>query len=136
MVNAIDNLQNIFRTVQLVRQNLTPEIPLIGFAGSPWTCATYMVEGGASKSFSIIKTMLYEQPAVLHQLLQALTKVTIDYLNEQIRSGAQVIMLFDTWGGVLSHAKFPEFSLNYLAQIARGLIAENQGQDCASHIFY
>jgi len=92
-------------------------VPLIGFAGSPWTVATYMVEGGSSKTFGVIKRMMYESPRELHRLLELLAKATILYLNAQIAAGAQAVMLFDTWGGVLTPAQYEEFSLRHMAQV-------------------
>jgi uroporphyrinogen decarboxylase len=116
-----ERLGFVLEAIRLTQKNMPRPIPLIGFAGSPWTCATYMIEGGSSKNFAIIKTLLFREPDVLHGLLQRLTNATIEYLNAQIDAGVQAIMLFDTWGGVLSHADFPLFSLNYLKQIAHGV---------------
>lgn len=123
-----DALGYVMKTIQYVCDELDDQLPLIGFAGSPWTVATYMVEGGATKSFSTIKAMLYRNPAVLHNLLERLTTLTIDYLNAQIRAGVRVIMLFDSWGGVLAHNNFDEFSLQYMRRIAEGLQREIDGQ--------
>lgn len=116
-----ERLSFVMEAIRLTQKNMPRPIPLIGFAGSPWTCATYMVEGGASKNFSIIKTLLFRRPDLLHDLLQRITTATVDYLNAQIKAGVQAIMVFDTWGGVLSHADYPLFSLNYLRQISQGL---------------
>jgi len=124
----VESLDYVFQTIQLIQQNLKGRLPLIGFAGSPWTCATYMVEGGSSKNFSMIKSLLYQQPTVMHELLQNLTEATIHYLNAQIVSGVQAVMVFDTWGGVLTGADYQNFSLNYLRQIAQGLIRQQDGQ--------
>lgn len=121
-------LQYVMNAVRTIRRELKGEVPLIGFAGSPWTLATYMVEGGATKTFSKIKKMLYSEPALLHQLLDKLAEAVILYLNAQIKAGAQAIMLFDTWGGVLSHQAYPLFSLHYMHKIVDGLIRENEGQ--------
>ncbi|RMG29585.1 MAG: uroporphyrinogen decarboxylase [Gammaproteobacteria bacterium] len=115
------DLGYVMDTVRLIRRELDGRVPLIGFAGSPWTLATYMVEGGGSRDFRRIKGMLYEQPALLHRLLDVVTEAVTAYLDAQIAAGAQALMLFDTWGGVLSHRAFPEFSLQYMARIARGL---------------
>ena len=92
--DAIDRLQYVFAAIRLVKQHLANCLPLIGFAGSPWTCATYMVEGGSSKNFAIIKNMLYREPTILHDLLQRLTQVTIKYLNAQISAGEQYVFFF------------------------------------------
>src|SRR6201998_1543682 len=108
-------LKYVIDAVALVRRELGGRVPLIGFAGSPWTVATYMVEGGSSKTFGLIKRMMYESPRELHRLLELLAKATILYLNAQIAAGAQAVMLFDTWGGVLTPAQYEEFSLRHMA---------------------
>ncbi|MCJ8298972.1 MAG: uroporphyrinogen decarboxylase, partial [Pseudomonadales bacterium] len=102
--------------------------PLIGFAGSPWTLATYMVEGGSSKDFRHVKKMMYASPEVMHQLLDKLAVSVIDYLNQQILAGAQAVQIFDTWGGVLSGEMYREFSLQYMQKIVAGLIREADGR--------
>lgn len=117
----LNSVNYVFETIRLIQQNLPQHLPLIGFAGSPWTCATYMVEGGSSKNFAVIKSLLYREPRVAHELLQRLTAATIAYLNAQIAAGVQAVMVFDTWGGVLSPADYLTFSLHYLQQIAQGL---------------
>src|SRR3990167_7115725 len=94
-------LRYVMETVRLLRAELNNQVPLIGFAGSPWTVATYMVEGQTSKGFNIVKKMLYREPELLHALLKKITEATILYLQAQIEAGAQVIMIFDTWGGIL-----------------------------------
>jgi uroporphyrinogen decarboxylase len=114
-------LRYVIDAVALVRRELGGRVPLIGFAGSPWTVATYMVEGGGSKTFGHIKRMMYEAPGNLHRLLEILAKSTILYLNAQIAAGAQAVMLFDTWGGVLTPAQYEEFSLRYMAQVVDAL---------------
>ena len=114
-------LRYVMDAIRLCRQELHQKVPLIGFAGSPWTLATYMVEGGASKEFQLIKSMLYQQPALLHQLLNTLAESVEGYLNAQISAGAQAIMLFDTWGGILTTQHYRDFSLNYMQKIIRGL---------------
>ena len=121
--------------VSLVRRELAGRIPLIGFAGSPWTVSTYMVEGGSSKDFGIIKRMMYEAPAVLHRLLDKLAEATTLYLNAQIAAGAQAVMLFDTWGGVLTPAQYLEFSLPYMGCIVAGLTREAAGHRVPSIVF-
>ena len=122
---VIEKLNNVSDAIVLVKKELNHQTPLIGFAGSPWTVATYMVEGGASKTFETIKKMLFAKPAMLHQLLQKITDVTVDYLNAQMDAGADVIMLFDSWGGVLSPDAYQIFSLNYMQQIIKKIKREN-----------
>ena len=122
------DLRYVLDTVRLVRQELAGRVPLIGFAGSPWTLACYMVEGGASKEFAIIKAMLYSEPATLHQLLDVLAHSVAVYLNAQIAVGAQAVMLFDTWGGVLTGDAYKEFSLRYMQAVIAELKRENEGR--------
>lgn len=107
--------------VRMIKRELKQRLPLIGFAGSPWTMATYMVEGGPSKNFSKINAMRYSEPMVLHQLLEKLTHATTNYLNAQINAGVDVIMIFDTWGGVLTTSAYHEFSLHYMRVILEKL---------------
>ncbi|HAS81496.1 MAG TPA: uroporphyrinogen decarboxylase [Verrucomicrobia bacterium] len=114
-------LRYVMDAVRLIRQELHGQVPLIGFAGSPWTLATYMVEGGSSKDYVRIKSLLYDQPLALHRLLVVVTAAVIAYLNAQIAAGAQTLMVFDTWGGILTPRAYREFSLAYLAQIVAGL---------------
>jgi uroporphyrinogen decarboxylase len=121
-------LRYVIDAVALIRRELNGRVPLIGFAGSPWTVATYMVEGGGSKTFGRIKRMMYEAPAVLHRLLDVLARSTISYLNAQISAGAQAVMVFDTWGGVLTPRQFEEFSLHYMAQIVAALTRHADGR--------
>lgn len=116
-----EDLGYVMQAVRLIRHELNNRIPLIGFAGSPWTLATYMIEGGPSKTFSRIKAMVYREPQLLHQLLSVLTKATIDYLNAQIAAGVQAVMIFDTWGGILTTDTFAQFSLQYLKEIVANL---------------
>src|SRR5262245_49144864 len=120
-------LRFVMDAVSLVRRELGGRVPLIGFAGSPWTVATYMVEGGSSRSFGAIKGLLYGSPRDLHRLLDLLAQATRDYLNAQIAAGAQAVMLFDTWGGVLAPADYLEFSLAYMRQVVAGLRREHEG---------
>lgn len=115
--DVADDLGYVMEALMLTRKNLSADVPLIGFSGSPWTLATYMVEGAGSKNFSIIKKMLYSTPAVMHKLLERLAFVIADYLAEQARAGADVLMIFDSWGGVLSHQAYQEFSLHWMKQI-------------------
>ncbi|MFQ6007164.1 MAG: uroporphyrinogen decarboxylase family protein, partial [Woeseia sp.] len=104
-----------------LRQELHGAVPVIGFAGAPWTLATYLVEGGGSKNFATIKAMIYSTPALLHQLLDKLARTITLYLNAQIETGAQVVQLFDTWAGELSPEAYEEFALAYERQVIEGL---------------
>lgn len=123
-----DELRYVLDAVRLIRSELNGRVPLIGFSGSPWTLATYMVEGGGSRDFTLIKTMLYDQPALLHVLLDKLARSVALYLNAQIAAGAQAVMIFDTWGGALSHQAYQEFSLRYMTQIVEALTREHEGR--------
>ena len=118
----------VMDAVRAIRKALKGDVPLIGFSGSPWTLATYMVEGGSSKAFTKIKKMMYEDPNTLHLLLDKLADSVILYLNAQVRAGAQSLMIFDTWGGVLTKRDYLEFSLRYMHKIVDGLIRENEGR--------
>jgi len=118
----------VMNAVRTIRKNLNGDLPLIGFSGSPWTLATYMVEGGSSKAFTRIKKMMYAEPATLHAMLDKLADSVILYLNAQIRAGAQSVMVFDTWGGVLTGRDYREFSLHYMHKIVDGLLRENDGR--------
>ena len=121
-------LPYVIDAVKTIRRELNGRVPLIGFSGSPWTLATYMVEGGSSKDFARCKTMAYNQPELMHQLLSKLADSVIAYLNAQIAAGAQAVQIFDTWGGALSHSAYQEFSLQYMQQIVAGLIKEHEGR--------
>jgi uroporphyrinogen decarboxylase (EC 4.1.1.37) len=118
----------VMNAVRTIRHNLKGEVPLIGFSGSPWTLATYMVEGGSSKAFTKIKKMMYAEPQTLHKLLDKLADSVIHYLNAQIKAGAQSIMVFDTWGGVLTGRDYREFSLYYMHKIVDSVLHENEGR--------
>jgi len=122
------SLAYVMDAVTLIRKQLDGDVPLIGFSGSPWTLATYMVEGGSSKTFATIKNMIYSEPQTAHLLLDKLADSVIDYLNAQIESGAQAVQIFDTWGGVLAADMFSEFSLHYLGKIVAGLKRTYNGQ--------
>ena len=121
--------------VSLIRQELDGSVPLIGFSGSPWTLSTYMVEGGSSKEYRYIKGMMYQDPATLHQLLQTLAKSVTSYLNAQVEAGAQALMIFDTWGGVLTPDTYRAFSLDYMQQIVDGLKREHNGHSIPVTLF-
>ncbi|WP_281773766.1 uroporphyrinogen decarboxylase [Haemophilus parahaemolyticus] len=128
-------LQYVMNAVRTIRRELKGEVPLIGFSGSPWTLATYMVEGGSSKAFTKIKKMMYADPQILHALLDKLADSVILYLNAQIKAGAQAVMVFDTWGGVLAHEEYKTFSLQYMQKIVEGLIRENEGRKVPITLF-
>jgi len=121
-------LRYVMDAVRLIRRELDGRVPLIGFSGSPWTLATYMVEGNSSKEFSTIKAMLYDRPELLHRLLDTVASAVTIYLNAQIAAGAQAVMLFDTWGGALGPREYREFSLAYMTRIIAGLTREQDGQ--------
>ncbi len=133
--DAASDLDYVMKAVSTIRSALGGRVPLIGFAGSPWTLATYMVEGGSSKDFRAIKRMLYAEPEVLHELLDKLADSVIDYLNRQIEAGAQAGQIFDTWGGVLSTHHYKKFSLHYMEKIIKGLITEHEGRTVPSILF-
>ncbi|GAB1623710.1 uroporphyrinogen decarboxylase [Agarivorans albus] len=118
----------VMNAVRTIKRELKGEVPLIGFSGSPWTLATYMVEGGTTKSFAGIKKMAFSEPKTLHMLLDKLADSVILYLNAQIAAGAQSVMVFDTWGGVLSPRDYNEFSLQYMHKIVSGLTRNVNGQ--------
>ncbi|SET16932.1 uroporphyrinogen decarboxylase [Thalassotalea agarivorans] len=128
-------LKYVMDAVRMIRRELKGEVPLIGFSGSPWTLATYMVEGGSSKAFTKIKKMMYSEPQTLHLLLDKLADSVIEYLNAQIAAGAQSVMVFDTWGGVLSPRDYNDFSLQYMAKIVDGLTRENDGRKVPVTLF-
>lgn len=128
-------LRYVIDAVSLIRKELDGRVPLIGFAGSPWTVGTYIVEGGSTREFAIIKRMMYAEPALLHDLLDRLTRATILYLNAQIAAGAQAVMVFDTWGGVLTPAQYQEFSLAYMQRIASALTTHNEGRQVPRILF-
>ena len=137
-LNIVDtkrDLKYVTDAVSLIRRELNGRVPLIGFSGSPWTLATYMIEGQSSRDFPNTKMMLYKQPESLHQLLDKLALSVIDYLNAQISSGAQAVQIFDTWGGVLSHDAYAEFSLAYMEKIISGLVRHSEGRDVPVILF-
>ena len=135
VINTASDLAYVTDAVSMIRRELNGRVPLIGFSGSPWTLATYMVEGQSSRDFARAKTMLYTQPEVMHQLLEKLALSVIDYLNAQIRAGAQVVQIFDTWGGALSHAAYQEFSLAYMEKIVANLITHADGREVPVILF-
>ncbi len=121
-------LAYVMNAVRTIRADLNGRVPLIGFSGSPWTLATYMVEGGSSKDFGKVKGLLYDDPKAMHLLLDKLAQSVTSYLNAQIAAGAQAVMVFDTWGGTLTPQTYRDFSLNYMQQIVAGLKRENAGR--------
>lgn len=135
VVNPEKDLPYVTDAVRLIRRELNGRVPLIGFSGSPWTLATYMIEGGSSRDFHKTKHMLYNQPEALHQLLSVLAESVTAYLNAQILAGAQAVQIFDSWGGALSHAAYQEFSLNYMQQIVNGLIKQSEGREVPVILF-
>jgi uroporphyrinogen decarboxylase len=114
-------LRYVMDAVRLVSRELDGKVPLIGFAGSPWTIGTYMIEGGSSKEYTLAKGMMYAEPATLHLLLGKLADSITSYLNAQIAAGVNVVMVFDSWGGVLSAECYREFSLQYMQRIVAGI---------------
>jgi uroporphyrinogen decarboxylase len=130
-----DELRYVTDAVSLIRRELDGRVPLIGFSGSPWTLATYMVEGGSSKTFSCIKGMMYSRPDLLHRILAVLAESVSVYLAAQIEAGAQAVMVFDTWGGSLSPATYREFSLAYMTKIVEKLKADATTRDVPVVLF-
>ncbi|MCS4533624.1 uroporphyrinogen decarboxylase [Neisseria montereyensis] len=128
VVPDMAELQYVFDAVSSIRRALNGRVPLIGFSGSPFTLACYMVEGSSSKEFRTIKGMMYSRPDLLHKILDTNAQAVTAYLNAQIEAGAQAVQIFDTWGGVLSDAAFEAFSLRYMKQITDGLKREHEGR--------
>ena len=123
-----EKLAYVTDAISLIRTELDGAVPLIGFSGSPWTLSTYMVEGSSSKDYRHVKGMMYENPAAMHRLLDTLAQSVTAYLNAQIEAGAQVVMIFDTWGGVLTPQTYRSFSLDYMQQIVSRLNRRHDGQ--------
>ncbi|MES9876973.1 MAG: uroporphyrinogen decarboxylase [Candidatus Sedimenticola sp. PURPLELP] len=121
-------LKYVMDAVRTIRRELNGRVPLIGFSGSPWTLATYMVEGGGTKNFAQVKGMMFDRPDLMHKLLEKTADSVIAYLNAQVAAGAQALMIFDTWGGVLSPSDYRNFSLAYMQRIIDGLTRENEGR--------
>lgn len=130
-----DSLGYVMDAIRLTRREIDGKVPLIGFSGSPWTLACYMVEGGSSKDFAKIKGMMFDAPDQMHALLNVLAESVTAYLNAQINAGAQAIMLFDTWGGSLSPANYREFSLAYMEKIVAGLQRQSEGREVPVTLF-
>jgi uroporphyrinogen decarboxylase len=126
--DAHDDLGYVMKAVSLIRQELNGRVPLIGFSGSPWTLATYMIEGGSSRDFALAKGMLFAAPQQLHRLLQLLADTVADYLIAQMQAGAQALMIFDSWGGALAHDCYQQFSLTYMQQIVQKIKAQPEAK--------
>ena len=124
----LDKLRYVFDAVASIRKALQGRVPLIGFSGSPWTLACYMVEGAGSDDYRLVKTMLYGRPDLMHRILEVNTQAVTAYLNAQIDAGAQAVMIFDSWGGVLADGAFQRFSLDYTRRVVQGLQREKEGQ--------
>ena len=121
-------LRYVMDAVRTIRGALAGRVPLIGFSGSPWTLATYMVEGGSTKEYAHVKGMMYGAPEVMHKLLATVADAVTAYLNAQVAAGAQALMIFDTWGGVLTPRDYRAFSLDYMQRIVAGLTREAEGR--------
>ncbi len=128
-------LRYVLDTVRQVRHALAGSVPVIGFSGSPFTLACYMIEGQGSRDFAVVKDMLYQRPDLLHRILTVNTAAVTAYLNAQIEAGAQAVMIFDTWGGMLSHAAFHEFSLAYTSQVLAEIKREHDAVRVPSIVY-
>jgi uroporphyrinogen decarboxylase len=133
--DPVSQLRYVLDAVREIRKALAGRVPLIGFSGSPYTLACYMVEGSGSNDFPALKRLLYARPELLHRILEINARAVTDYLNAQIEAGAQAVMLFDTWGGNLSHAGYEEFSLAYLRRVLVALTKERDGRRVPSILF-
>jgi uroporphyrinogen decarboxylase len=129
------DLKYVTDAVSQIRKALDGRVPLIGFSGSPWTLSCYMVEGGGSDDYAKVKTLMYKEPKLMHHILDVTAQAVIAYLNAQIEAGAQAVMIFDSWGGALSHAAYHEFSLPYMHKIVSGLIKEKDGVRIPNIVF-
>ncbi|WP_174625798.1 uroporphyrinogen decarboxylase [Candidatus Methylobacter favarea] len=129
------DLAYVMDAVRLIKRTLHGRVPLIGFSGSPWTLATYMVEGGSSKSFQKVKGLMFEQPRLMHVMLNKLAQSVAAYLNAQIEAGAQAVMVFDTWGGILTSEDYSEFSLYYSRQVKALLKTHRDGRQIPAILF-
>jgi uroporphyrinogen decarboxylase len=128
VVDTLKDLPYVLDAVRTIRRELNGRVPLIGFSGSPWTLATYMIEGGSSKDFRKAKALAYDKPELMQLLLDKLSASVTDYLNQQILAGAQAVQIFDTWGGTLAHDAYLEYSLKPMQKIVQGLIKEHEGR--------
>ena len=129
------DLKYVTDAVAQIRRTLDGRVPLIGFSGSPWTLSCYMVEGGSSDDYARVKTMMYKEPKLMHRILEVTAQSVTAYLNAQIEAGAQAVMIFDSWGGTLSHYAYHEFSLPYMQRIVEGLAKEKDGVKIPSIVF-
>ena len=129
------DLQYVFNAVTQIRNTLNGRVPLIGFSGSPWTLACYMVKGGGSKDYKTVKTMLYSRPDLMHHILRVNAEAVATYLNAQIDAGAQAVMIFDSWGGVLADGAYQTFSLDYMREVLRLVKTEKNGVKIPSIVF-
>jgi uroporphyrinogen decarboxylase len=134
-VPDMERLRYVFDAVTSIRRALNGRVPLIGFAGSPWTLACYMVEGSSSDDYRLVKTMLYSRPDLLHRILAVNADAVARYLNAQVAAGAQALMIFDSWGGVLADGAFQTFSLAYLQRVLRQLTREHDGRRVPAIVF-
>ena len=134
-VPDMDKLRYVFDAVTSIRKALQGRVPLIGFSGSPWTLACYMVEGGGSDDYRLVKALMYSRPDLMHRILQVNADAVAAYLNEQIRAGAQAVMIFDSWGGVLADGCFQEFSLAYTRRVLSQLVRTHEGVTIPSIVF-
>lgn len=134
-VPDMGKLRYVFDAVQSIRKALKSRVPLIGFSGSPWTLACYMVEGAGSDDYRHVKSFMYSRPDLMHRLLQVNADSVAAYLNEQIHAGAQAVMIFDSWGGVLADGAFQEFSLAYIQRVLCGLKKIHEGQTIPRIVF-
>jgi uroporphyrinogen decarboxylase len=134
-VPDLERLRYVFDAVASIRKALAGRVPLIGFAGSPWTLACYMVEGAGSTDYRLVKTMLYARPDLLQRILEVNADAVAAYLNAQIAAGAQAVMLFDSWGGVLADGAFQRFSLHYTERVLRQLVRESEGRRVPQIVF-
>ncbi len=134
-VPDMDKLRYVFDAVTSIRRALDGRVPLIGFSGSPWTLACYMVEGAGSDDYRLVKSMLYSRPDLMHRMLAINAAAVAAYLNAQIEAGAQAVMIFDSWGGVLADGAFQEFSLSYTGRVLAQLKTEHEGQPIPQIVF-
>ena len=134
-VPDMSRLRYVFDAVTSIRKALNGRVPLIGFSGSPWTLACYMVEGGGSDDYRLVKSLMYSRPDLMHRILEVNALSVAAYLNEQIKAGAQAVMIFDSWGGVLADGAFQEFSLAYTAKVLAHVNTHHEGQQIPRIVF-
>ena len=134
-VPDMNKLRYVFDAVASIRKALNGRVPLIGFSGSPWTLACYMVEGAGSDDYRLVKTMMYSRPDLMHRMLEVNAAAVAQYLNAQVEAGAQAVMIFDSWGGVLADGAFQEFSLAYTKRVLQQLKREHDGRRIPHIVF-